>query len=368
MPAVSTGARKKRGSTSVPTVTVVEAVGPPAAEEVVEEAVVAAAAGVTAKKKGAAAAKKPVKVVAVVTTDGIEGSFTPEPRRPLIAHLQVKPTEVHFMEGAATSAVNANSDATVAFENAEPTPYDPIWKGDGDAPAPAAANGRRAPVAAPASVAAPPAAPAPQQDKAPACFSKFDLMVEYRDASEQRCLPERTDIACFWCAHPFEWQPCIIPEREVAGVFNVYGNFCSPQCSVAFLLTEPIDPHVRWERMALLQRIYDRTGRGRVNPAPARESLRLFGGPMSIDSFRAVSGEGKVRVDLHMPPMVSILGSIDTKPIDFFDARTAGGAAGALQPQKPVEGGGLRLKRTKPLKDRESTLDTIMKIRVGGKG
>ncbi len=87
---------------------------------------------------------------------------------------------------------------------------------------------------------------------------------------------------------------------------------------------------------------------------------------MSIDSFRAVSGEGKVRVDLHMPPMVSILGSIDTKPIDFFDTRQAGAAA--LEPQRPVEGGsGLRLKRTKPLKDRESTLDTIMKIRIGGK-
>jgi hypothetical protein len=65
--------------------------------------------------------------------------------------------------------------------------------------------------------------------------------------------------------------------------------------------------------------------------------------------------------------MVSILGSIDTKPIDFFDARNAAGGAAALQLQKPAEGG-LKLKRTKPLKDRESTLDTIMKIRVGGRG
>jgi hypothetical protein len=28
---------------------------------------------------------------------------------------------------------------------------------------------------------------------------------------------------------------------------------------------------------------------------------------------------------------------------------------------------GLRLKRNKPLKERESTLDTVMNIRVGGK-
>jgi hypothetical protein len=356
MPALSTGARKKRGvgSAAAPTVTVIETVE--GIESEVEEPVAAAV------KKKVSAAKKPVKVVAVVTTDGIEGSFTPEPRRPLIAHLQVKATEVHFMEGGIQA--EGSSDATVAFGNSEPIAYDPVWKGNGDAPTTAAPT-LAVPAAAPTpSIASAPLAP--QSEKAPACFSKFDLMVEYRDASERRCLPERTDVACFWCAHTFEWQPCIIPEREVGGVYQVYGNFCTPQCAVAFLLTEPIDPHVRWERMALLQRIYDRTGRGRVNPAAARESLRLFGGPMSIDSFRAVSGEAKVRVDLHMPPMVSILGSIDTKPIDFFDSRLVGGAV--LEPQKPADGaGGLRLKRTKPLKDRESTLDTIMKIRIGGK-
>ena len=40
--------------------------------------------------------KKQPKIVAVVTPDGIEGSFLPEPRRPLIAHLQVNSTEVKF--------------------------------------------------------------------------------------------------------------------------------------------------------------------------------------------------------------------------------------------------------------------------------
>jgi hypothetical protein len=38
--------------------------------------------------------KKQPKIVAVVTPDGIEGSFRPEPRRPLIAQLQVNSTEV----------------------------------------------------------------------------------------------------------------------------------------------------------------------------------------------------------------------------------------------------------------------------------
>ena len=42
--------------------------------------------------------KKPIQVVAVVTSDGIEGSFTPEPRRPLIVHFPFNNTEVKFNE------------------------------------------------------------------------------------------------------------------------------------------------------------------------------------------------------------------------------------------------------------------------------
>jgi hypothetical protein len=115
--------------------------------------------------------------------------------------------------------------------------------------------------------------------------------------------------------------------------------------------------------MALLQRIYDQYGEGQIFPSPARECLKLFGGPMTIDVFRATIRAKKVRVDLHMPPMVSILGSIDTKPIDFFDTngKNAGGAL--VIPQRSV-GDGLRLQRSKPLKDKESTLDTVMNIRI----
>ena len=147
----------------------------------------------------------------------------------------------------------------------------------------------------------------------------------------------------------------------------VYGNFCCPQCAMAYLLSENVDPHVRWERMALLQRVYDRSGARRIFPAAARESLQLFGGPMSIESYRATVQEGAVRVDLHMPPMVSILGSIDTKPIDFFDTSMKNTMTGVPTEKLQKAEEGLRLKRTKPLKDKESTLDTVMNIQIGSR-
>ena len=290
----------------------------------------------TPKKKP----KKAVKVVAIVTPQGIEGSFQPEPRRPLIVHLGIRPSDIAFNE-----------------QGQEPEPYD------------ASVNnmfaGGQEPIVE--KVVEPQVqAPVPQvQEARPIpCFTKINLMVQFKEAAAAKKLPDVTDVACFWCAHTFGYRPCIIPEREVNGVYNVYGNFCSPECGVAYLLKEGLDPHVRWERMALLQRIYDPYGEGQVFPAPARESLSLFGGPMSIDVFRATMRAKKVRVDLHMPPMVSILGSIDTKPIDFFDttAKNMGGVT--VVPQRSVEEG-LRLKRSKPLKDKESTLDTVMNIKIG---
>ena len=42
--------------------------------------------------------KKPIQVVAIVTPDGIEGTFSPEPRRPLIVHLPFRSKDVTFSE------------------------------------------------------------------------------------------------------------------------------------------------------------------------------------------------------------------------------------------------------------------------------
>ena len=319
---------------------------------------VAPAPAVEKKKK---APKKPVKIVAVVTPNGIEGSFQAEPRRPLIVHLGIRPSDMLTRDDPPHRDNPPRYDPNPPLDK-EPEPYDAavsnFFAGGQEY---VESGGPVAPTDAPS---------VPVQEKrveevrSMPCFTKVNLMVQFKETKEAKILPEKTDIACFWCAHTFSWGPCIIPEREVHGVYNVYGNFCSPECGVAYLLKEGVDPHVRWERMALLHRIYDREGAGQIFPAPVRESLAMFGGPMSIEVFRATMREKKVRVDLHMPPMVSILGSIDTKPIDFFDTISKHGATGPVVPQRSVEEG-LRLKRSKPLKDRESTLDTVMSIKVG---
>lgn len=297
-------------------------------------------------------AKKPIKVVAVVTPEGIEGSFTPEPRRPLIAHLNVRSTDTLFPETAPVgepepynpAGANVFADEQEQIQTSVVDFSKTVEKSDAESKLFAQAAAETRPIQ---------------------CFAKAELMVQFAEDVKAKRLPEKTSVACFWCAHAFDWTPCVIPEREVAGVYNVYGNFCCPECAFSYLLQESMDPHVRWERVALLHRIYDREGKGRMNPAPGREVLKLFGGPLTIESFRATIRAGKVRVDTHMPPMVSILGSIDTKPIDFFDSSLKNTLIGSLQMEKTQKAEeGLRLKRSKPLKDKESTLDSVMNIQI----
>jgi hypothetical protein len=324
----------------------------PVPEPVIEPVVVAPAVEPKPKK-----GKKQPKVVAVVTPDGIEGSFLPEPRRPLIAHLQISSSDVQFHETPLFYDPNPPG---------QPEPYDAqaddmFGKHNEEILQDAIAEAAEAQTPVEVETEQKPSAGLD-------AFVKCDLMVQYRDLKASQTIPQKTEIACFWCAHSFAWQPCIIPEREEKGIYRVYGNFCSPNCCMAYLLHESLDTHVRWERVALLHRLYGKNySTGRIFPSPARESLQLFGGSVPIQQYRATLAEGKVRVDIQMPPMVSILGSIDTKPIDFYDSSMKHTISPLLGEVVPKAEEGLRLKRSKPLKEKESTLDSVLKIQIKSK-
>lgn len=330
--------------------------------------------------------KKPVQVVAVVTPDGIEGTFTPEPRRPLIVNLPFRSGDVAF------------NDTEMRYDPSPPPsvqPYD-----DGQAYFQVNTEGAseemqigvekegwnmklQQALAAPSGVAvvptasASPVALAPTSlavangEASPENYSRAQLMACYASKpGENMRVPERTDIACFWCTHEFENKPCFLPTKEESGVYHIYGNFCSPQCALSYLLEEHLDSHVRWERMALLHRMYRPQGKPgcRLYPSPPRESLKKFGGVYTYEQFRRVVSDNKVRVDIQIPPMVSILGTLDTKPIDFYDSSLQNTFTGGFSMDRfkawSEQGGALRLKRSKPLKDKESTLDSCFQISV----
>ena len=366
---------------------------------------------------GSRASRKP-PVVATVTPEGVDGSLGAE-QRPLIAHLPVSTSHMDFVPTGVTDGP-VYDPAPPAL----PQPYDehgeelsylegiPRGEGVGLPPPPppsaeepdaAAADGAAAAVEA--SVAATTnevlAAPSDLESAVPASApSDFDallgpvasvpaeasglkattlalppqyserLMVQYQDSNRTQSLPERTALLCFWCCHGFDVRPCVIPSHITRDVWHVYGNFCSPNCAAAHLFRERLDAHVQWERFALLNRLYaPLTGSApAVRCAPPREVLRAFGGSFDIREYRGVVAEGKLRIDVLTPPVVSIIQTMDTKPIDFYDQslRNVFIAHDARQRLAGAGAQGLRLRRTKPIKDWENTLECVMRLGGGG--
>jgi hypothetical protein len=188
------------------------------------------------------------------------------------------------------------------------------------------------------------------------------LMVRFQDANRDQKLPESTDVACFWDCHPFRGTPCVIPTVIEEGIWRVYGNFCCPECAAAYLFNERLDLHVQWERYALLNRLYADAS-DPVRLAPSRTILRLFGGALDISDFRSIVGDKRMRVDVMMPPMISIIQVMDTKPIDFYDASMKNTFIPWEMDRMNRPGAqGLRLRRTKPIAEKEATLEFCMGI------
>lgn len=307
--------------------------------------------------------KKQFPVVAIVTPDGIEGSFSHEMQRPLIAHIPIRSTEVLFHDAPISYDPTPPCDAQPfdtafdVYQTANELQLDPSSKYEA-APEPTAQQLQQQLLQNES-----------KEDKTAGVQAK-PLPVYYKGelditiAGHEGKLPDSTDIACMWCCHSFEGQPCIIPMREIKGVWEVYGNFCSPECALSTILEERDDSHIRWEKVALLHRLYSDSVCGRIYPAPSRVILKMFGGTIDIDTYRATVRAKKVRVDIHVPPMASILATMDTKPIDFYET-TIHKTFVPLNNERMMKAEeGLRLKRSKPLKDKESTLDACMNLQI----
>jgi hypothetical protein len=193
---------------------------------------------------------------------------------------------------------------------------------------------------------------------------KSTLLVQFKDSAERKEIPLTTDAACFWCCHSFSRRPVVLPIRDTGEYLQVMGNFCCPECATAYLFDMRQDSHTRWEQLALLYRIYGEACQGNIHPAPPRTILSLFGGSLSIQDYRNLIYSHKVRADVHLPPMVSILATMDTKPIDFYDASLTKNVNETVKERLQKAEEVLRLRRTKPLKAWESTLDACINLKI----
>ena len=115
--------------------------------------------------------------------------------------------------------------------------------------------------------------------------------------------PTKTDLCCFHCTEPFQTTPIPLPidydERKKIYHCGV-GIFCSGACAKSYLISHPRHNNalcLMWLRqmMAEVFDVHDDFGQ-----APPPCSLKKFGGPLTIEAFRALNKQGKA-VLMHEP-------------------------------------------------------------------
>lgn len=118
---------------------------------------------------------------------------------------------------------------------------------------------------------------------------------------------DKTDICCWWCCHKFESVPIGLPIKydNNKKKFHVKGVFCSFSCMLAYK-----NDNVSYKQTNhLINFLYTKlTGTFLLDinliPAPARCSLKMFGGELSIEEFRNSQKEQKIYKMINYPMFI----------------------------------------------------------------
>lgn len=112
------------------------------------------------------------------------------------------------------------------------------------------------------------------------------------DTQQNKLIPTKTDLCCWWCTCEFTNLPTYLPEKYSENNFYVSGCFCSFNCAGAYNLS--LGDNQVWNRYSLLKLMYYMINKNKINSigdidiniAGPKELLKKYGGPMTIEEYR----------------------------------------------------------------------------------
>lgn len=172
-------------------------------------------------------------------------------------------------------------------------------------------------------------------------------------------------VLCHWCCHGITANKVGMPINydSVHNVFHVYGQFCSLSCAAAYNVSTHMGSDRMWDIHSWIQmmaQVYQQTLP--VRPAPSRYVLNIFGGPLSIEDFRAAHTSLARTVVLNVPPLVSVQPQVEWVNTSFL----AGSGNGLTGDEDSMIGDASRgkLTRRKAVVDSKRTLESKMNLTV----
>jgi len=135
-----------------------------------------------------------------------------------------------------------------------------------------------------------------------------NIMMEFQNFNDKKFF--ETDICCWHCCHKFKDMPCGIPENYNNEIFHVKGVFCSFNCALTYNYNTKENENTIQERESLLYLMYKKIHNVKeveLTHAPERETLKMFGGILTIDEFR----KNQNTYAMVFPPMLSIIPQLE---------------------------------------------------------
>jgi hypothetical protein len=126
--------------------------------------------------------------------------------------------------------------------------------------------------------------------------------------------------ACFWCTYDFDNSTIYIPKFKINNSYQVYGCFCSPECSVAYLFNENIDASIKFERYQLINYLYCKIYNFTKNIKPAPNPyyiLSKYYGNLSIQEYRQIFEHDRLLMIIEKP-MTRVMPELHEDSEDMF--------------------------------------------------
>jgi hypothetical protein len=114
---------------------------------------------------------------------------------------------------------------------------------------------------------------------------------------------------CWNCCHTFHSHIHGIPMKYLHGIFYVYGDFCSLECGCRYAHDNLTD--YNFEEIFSLINLYSNIiidKKEKIEMAPNRLLLNAFGGPLTIDEYRA---RNILNYEIRIPPILPINHSVN---------------------------------------------------------
>ena len=191
-----------------------------------------------------------------------------------------------------------------------------------------------------------------------------NILYEFIQSNNDKTWPESTNIHCWWCCHQFNNTPCAIPEYYKKEKFYVNGCFCSFNCAASYNFNK--NDNNMWERYSLLNLMYKKLFNQKsvkIDLAPPREVLKMFGGYMSIEEFRENSLRSEKVFTVIKPPLISIISKIEEN-ISNINKSLKNNNSTINENILNKTQNTLKLKRNKPITNPNSTLQSFMDLKI----